>query len=51
MRDRLWFYGSYRNLDTQTAVEGITANANAGNAARWDWVESPIDARLVQDRR
>src|SRR6185503_10346006 len=29
-RDRLWFYGQYRNLDTQTAVEGITANANAG---------------------
>src|SRR5216110_3432291 len=25
-RDKLWFFGSYRNLDTQTAVEGITAN-------------------------
>ena len=32
MKDRLWFYGSYRNLDTQTAMEGITANANAGDA-------------------
>ena len=51
LRDRLWFYGSYRNLDTQTAVEGITANANAGNAARWDWMSSPVDARLVQDRQ
>jgi hypothetical protein len=50
MRDRLWFYGQYRNLDTQTAVEGITANANAGNAARWDWMSSPVNARLVQDR-
>jgi hypothetical protein len=49
-RDRLWFYGQYRNLDTQTAVEGITANANAGNAARWDWMSSPVNARLVQDR-
>jgi hypothetical protein len=51
VRDRLWFYGQYRNLDTQTAVEGITANANAGNAARWDWMSSPVDARLVQDRQ
>ncbi|MEP7306287.1 MAG: TonB-dependent receptor [Acidobacteriota bacterium] len=50
-KDRLWFYGSYRNLDTQTALEGITANANAGDASRWDWVGSPIGARLVQDRQ
>jgi hypothetical protein len=50
-RDRLWFYASYRNLDTQTAMEGITANANAGDATRWDWVGSPISARLVQDRQ
>jgi hypothetical protein len=51
VRDRLWFYGSYRNLGTQTAVEGITANANAGNAARWDWVGAPVNTRLVQDRQ
>ncbi len=50
VRNRLWFYGQYRNLDTQTAVEGITANANAGNAARWDWMPSPVNSRLVQDR-
>jgi hypothetical protein len=50
VRDRLWFYGSYRDLSTQTALEGIQANANAGNPARWDWVGSPINARLVQDR-
>src|SRR5688572_19145346 len=37
-RDRLWFYGSVRKLNTETAVEGIVANANAGNLARWDWV-------------
>jgi hypothetical protein len=50
-RDRLWFFASYRNLDTQTALEGITANANAGDASRWDWVGSPTNARLVQDRQ
>jgi hypothetical protein len=51
VRDRLWFFGSYRNLDTQTAVEGITANANAGNATQWNWMSSPVNARLVQDRQ
>ena len=51
LRDRLWFYGSYRNLSTQTAVEGVTANANAGLADRWDWLPSPTDARRVQDRQ
>ena len=51
VRDRLWFFGSYRNLDTQTAVEGVTANANAGLANRWDWMPSAVNARLVQDRQ
>ena len=51
MKDRLWFFGSYRNLDTQTAMEGIVANANAGDATRWDWAPSAINARLVQDRQ
>ena len=50
-KDHLWFYGSYRNLDTQTSMEGINANANTGDASRWDWVGSPIAARLVQDRQ
>jgi Carboxypeptidase regulatory-like domain len=50
-RDRLWFFGSYRNLDTQNAMEGINANANAGDPSRWDWVGAPIPARLVQDRQ
>jgi Carboxypeptidase regulatory-like domain len=51
MKDRLWFYGSYRNLSTQTVMDGIIANANAGDATRWDWAPSPIKARLVQDRQ
>jgi len=51
LRDRLWFYGSYRTLDTQTAVEGITANKNVGLATRWDWLPSATDSRLVQDRQ
>ena len=50
MKDRLWFFGSYRDLSSQVVMEGIQANANAGNASRWDWVGSPIESRLVQDR-
>jgi len=50
MKDRLWFFGSYRDLSTQVNMEGIQANANTGDASRWDWVGSPIAARLVQDR-
>jgi len=52
LKDRLWFFGSYRSLDTQTAQDGIVANANAGNAARWDWVgDNSTNTRLVQDRQ
>ena len=50
-RNRIWFYGSWRQLDTQTAVEGISANANAFDAGRWDWVGSPTTARLVKGRK
>jgi hypothetical protein len=41
VRDRLWFYGSYRKLNTETAVEGIVGNANAFDLSRWDWVADP----------
>ncbi len=51
-RDRLWFYGSARQLNTQTAVEGIVANANAGDLTRWDWVrDDNLPARQTQGRR
>src|SRR3954470_16697293 len=50
-RDKLWFYGSYRSLDTQTAVEGIKANKYAGDFTHWDWAPSQTDARLLKDRQ
>src|SRR5688572_8600998 len=51
-RDRLWFYGSIRQLNTETAVEGIVANANTGNLARWDWVrDASLPARQTQGRQ
>src|SRR5688572_31939894 len=46
-RDRLWFYGSYRRLNTETAVEGVVGNANAFDLSSWDWRED----RSVTARR
>jgi len=51
VRDRLWFYGSYRKLNTQTAVEGIVGNANAFDLSRWDWAEDrSVTARTSAGR-
>ena len=52
MRDRLWFFGSYRKLNTETAVEGIVANANAFDMSRWDWIaDDSVTARRSQGRQ
>jgi hypothetical protein len=52
MKDRLWFYGSYRNLDTQTSQDGIVANKFMGDPTHWDWAPDPaVNTRLVQDRQ
>jgi hypothetical protein len=49
-RDRLWFFGSYRKLDTSSAVEGIVANANAFTP-NWFWApDNSVNARQVQGR-
>jgi hypothetical protein len=51
VRDRLWFFGSYRKLNTETAVEGIVANANAFNLSRWDWApDNSVTSRQSQGR-
>jgi hypothetical protein len=50
-RDRLWFFGSYRSLETASAVPGIIANRNAFDASRWDWVGDPgVTVRQLQGR-
>jgi hypothetical protein len=51
MRDRLWFFGSYRKLDTAASVPGAVYNANAYDASRWDWVGDPtVTSRTLQGR-
>jgi hypothetical protein len=50
-RDRLWFFGSYRNLLTAAAVPGVVYNANSYDASRWDWVADPsVTLRTLQGR-
>jgi len=52
VKDRLWFYGSYRKLNTITALEGVRWNKNTFDLSRWDWVEDPtITARQLQGRQ
>jgi hypothetical protein len=51
VRDRLWFYGSYRRLNTETASPGLVGNANAFNLSRWDWVrDDSLNGRLSAGR-
>src|SRR5688572_986777 len=50
-RDRLWFFGSYRSLETAAAVPGIIYNANSFDASRWDWIpDNSVTLRTLQGR-
>jgi hypothetical protein len=52
LRDRFWFYGSYRKLNTITQLENVRWNANTFDLSRWDWVEDPsISARRLEGRQ
>jgi hypothetical protein len=52
IKDRLWFYGSYRKLNTITQLEGVRWNKNTFDLARWDWIEDPtITARRLEGRQ
>jgi hypothetical protein len=37
-RDRLWFYGNFREEGSERTVPGMFANANAGDPTRWTYV-------------
>ena len=51
VRDRLWFYASYRRLDTQTAAPGIVANANQFDLSKWTWLpDETVTGRLPTRR-
>jgi hypothetical protein len=51
MRDKLWFFGSYRNLLTAQRVEGIFSNAYAFDPAHWDYLrDDSVGVRDVQGK-
>ena len=51
MRDKLWFFGSYRTLTTAQRVEGIFGNAYAFDASHWDYKrDDTLSVRDVQGR-
>ena len=51
MRDRLWFFGSYRKLTTAQRVEGIFGNAYAFDPSHWDYLrDDSLSVRDVQGR-
>jgi hypothetical protein len=38
-RDRLWFFGNFREVGQTTIVEGAYGNLNAGNLAQWGYAQ------------
>jgi hypothetical protein len=51
LRDKLWFYGTYRSYKTTSGVSGIGVNQYAGDQSHWDYKrDDSIEPRLVQGR-
>jgi hypothetical protein len=51
-RDKVWFFGSYRQLTTAQNVEGIFGNAYAFDPAHWDYLQDrTLSVRDVQGRK
>jgi hypothetical protein len=50
-RDRLWFFGNVRNYGNYQNVEGVVANANAGDPSQWRYARNDaIAARTANTR-
>jgi len=50
-RDRLWFYGTYRDFGQHQDIPGMYANSNAGDASRWNYARDPdVEARNATAR-
>jgi hypothetical protein len=54
-RDRIWFFGSYRQYSTTTpAGSNVRLNLAAGDPGRWDYapdLSNSIEPRLIQGRK
>src|SRR5688572_1120763 len=52
VRDRLWFFGNVRNWGNAAVVDGIFANAYAGDASHWNYLkDDTIEARTAEARQ
>jgi hypothetical protein len=50
-RDRLWFFGSFRSFESAQAVEGVFANAYAGDPTKWGYLrDDSVEARNATGR-
>ena len=50
-RDRVWFFANVRDFGNHQDIPGLYANANAGDASRWDYVEDrSVKARLATSK-
>lgn len=51
LRDRLWFYGNYRDFGSHDDILGTWGNLNAGKANEWRYVADPnLKARNAVSR-
>jgi hypothetical protein len=51
-QDKVWFYGTVRTFGEYTDIAGRFGNANAGNAARWDYIaDRGITSRTSSSRK
>jgi hypothetical protein len=50
-RDRLWFFNNVRSYGTHQDIPGLYANANFGDASKWNYVKDPnVKARSAADK-
>src|SRR5436305_862709 len=51
-RDRLWFFNNVRTYGSHQDIPGIYANANVGDAAKWNYLKDPnVKARSAADKK
>ena len=51
LRDRLWFFGNYRDFGSHDDILGMWGNLNAGNANAWTYTADPnLKARNAVSR-
>jgi hypothetical protein len=50
-KDRVWFFGTYRDFGSAQDVPGLFANLNAGDPTKWNYVKNPdISVRNATSR-